>query len=133
MKFTAQAQGSLSESMDITSQYTKAEAYVGSGLEVSDVALNYRNGEGQVQSYALYQNEPNPFKGQTVISFNIPESTNATLKVYDVTGKVLYSQTAAYTKGMNSIKVDNLSTSGVLYYQLNADDFTATKKMIVIE
>ncbi|MBK9582579.1 MAG: T9SS type A sorting domain-containing protein [Saprospiraceae bacterium] len=37
----------------------------------------------------MFQNEPNPFKGMTTVSFEMPEAATATLSVYDVTGKVV--------------------------------------------
>jgi hypothetical protein len=40
-----------------------------------------------------------------------------------------------YDRGANVVTIDKaeVGTSGVLYYQLESGDFTATKKMIVIE
>ena len=125
----------MSNAISINSSRTAAEAYVGEGLEVNNVNVSFRNNEGTeiANTYALYQNQPNPFKGVTNISFNLPEAANATLSVYDVTGKVIYRTSADYAKGLNTVRVENLSASGVLYYQLDSNDFTATKKMIIIE
>jgi hypothetical protein len=83
----------------------------------------------------LFQNEPNPFKGQTVVSFNLVEATQATLTVFDVTGKVITNQNIAGVRGYNSVTLsaNQLGTSGVLYYTLESGEFTATKKMIIIE
>jgi hypothetical protein len=135
ISFEAMENVTIKEAININSRYTASEAYVGTGLEVREVKLGYRTEEGteMVSSYDLYQNEPNPFRGSTVISFNLPEAAQASLKVYDVTGKVLYRTNGDYTKGLNSVKIQGLNASGVLYYQLNSDDYTATKKMIVIE
>ena len=60
---------------------------------------------------------------------------SATMTIYDVTGKVLKVIEGDYTKGYNqvSIKRADLKVNGVLYYQLDTEAFTATKKMIVIE
>lgn len=135
VKFVANNAANVSDVVSVNSKYTQAEAYVGAGLEVNNVEVAFRNGNDLdvANTYALFQNEPNPFRAATNISFNLPEAANATLKVYDVTGKVLYSTSANYAKGMNTVQVTNLDASGVLYYQLDSNDFTATKKMIVIE
>jgi hypothetical protein len=55
--------------------------------------------------------------------------------VFDVTGKVVKQLTSEYAKGINTIVLakNELSASGVLYYTLESGDFTATKKMIIIE
>jgi hypothetical protein len=138
LEMTATQSGNLSEMISVGSSITRAEAYVGEGLEVVNVDLGIRT-EGEVSivsGYDLYQNEPNPFKGITQIGFSLPSAASASLTVYDVTGKVIKSVTADYAKGHNTIELtrrDLGASAGVLYYQLESGDFTATKKMIVIE
>ncbi|WP_235299088.1 T9SS type A sorting domain-containing protein [Portibacter marinus] len=132
LKFAATTAGTLSDMINVTSTKTAAEAYVGSSLEVQNVDASFRTNETEA-GYVLYQNEPNPFKGSTVIKYNLPEAANATLKVFDVTGKVLYNQQLSGEKGANRVTVKGLNATGVMYYQLDSDEFTATKKMIVIE
>jgi hypothetical protein len=124
---------SISDVMTVNSRVTDAEAY-NSADQVHDVSLNFTNGKVET-GFALYQNEPNPFKETTQVGFNLPESMSATLTIYDVTGKVLKVVEGDYTKGYNqvSIKRADLKVNGVLYYQLDTEAFTATKKMIVIE
>ncbi|MFZ1526487.1 MAG: T9SS type A sorting domain-containing protein, partial [Saprospiraceae bacterium] len=84
---------------------------------------------------SLMQNEPNPFKGQTTVSFMMPDAAAATLSVYDVTGKVVSVRNINANKGLNSevFTREQLGASGVMYYTLKSGDFTATKKMIIIE
>ena len=67
--------------------------------------------------------------------FWLPESSQATLRVYDETGKVLVVKTGAYNKGYNAIELTKteLGVSGVLYYRLETPTHSATKKMVVIE
>jgi hypothetical protein len=124
---------SLSDALTVNSRITDAEAY-NSADQVHDVSLNFTNGLVET-GFALYQNEPNPFREVTQVSFNLPEAMSATLTVYDVTGKVLKVVEGDYVKGHNrvSLKKADLQVTGVLYYQLDTEAFTATKKMIVIE
>jgi hypothetical protein len=70
-----------------------------------------------------------------VISFNLPKAAAATLTISDVTGRVLKSIRADYAKGFNQVtlKSGDLNATGVLYYTLEADEFTATKKMVIVE
>jgi hypothetical protein len=84
---------------------------------------------------SLYQNEPNPFKESTVISFELAKPEFVKLRILDLTGKLIYTSNGNYEKGFNSINVNNtqIGTSGVYYYQIEAGEFTATKKMILIE
>jgi len=83
----------------------------------------------------LYQNEPNPFLGATKISFYMPKAAKATLSIFDVSGKLVATRNIDAVKGTNTetFTREQLQTSGVLYYTLESGDFTATKKMIIIE
>jgi hypothetical protein len=83
----------------------------------------------------LFQNEPNPFRSQTTVSYYLPEEASAVITVYDVTGRVITVRKADAVKGLNSeiFTKEQIGVSGVLYYKLESGDFTATKKMIVIE
>jgi hypothetical protein len=122
----------VSEMIGLSSEVTRAESY-NNDLKVGNVSLSVRT--APVTSIELFQNEPNPFKGQTTVTFNMPEAAAATMSVYDVTGKVLMVRNIAATKGMNSevFTREQLGVSGVLYYTLVSGDFTAIKKMIIIE
>ena len=132
--FKATTTGQLSELISVNSDLVAAEAYTNAG-DVLDVALNFNASEAVSASFELYQNTPNPFTGETVIGFNLPEAGTATLRVLDVQGKVLLQQKGDFVKGANQISINSksLSATGVLYYQLESADNVATKKMIVIE
>ncbi len=126
----------VSEVFTINSKYTIAEAY--STTEQMGVALAFNTENGNVlvaEPFELYQNQPNPFNNSTVISFNLPEAGIATLSVYDVTGKVIKMNTAQYAKGFNQVQImrDELSVGGMLYYQLETANNTATRKMIIVD
>ncbi len=86
------------------------------------------------EAFALYQNVPNPFRVETTISFYLPQATAATMTVYDVTGKVLRVVQGDYAKGLSSVTIrhQELNATGVLYYQLDTEKYTATRKMVVL-
>jgi hypothetical protein len=135
--FTATENGQLSESISIGSAITPAEAYRGSGLSVENVSIEFRTDNGSVSAreYVLYQNEPNPFASSTVIGFELPVASEATISVYDVTGKVIKVVRGEYAKGYNEVSLERkeLNSAGVLYYQLESGKYIATKKMILID
>ena len=122
----------MSEILSLNSGVTKAESYNGD-LKVGGIELAVRT--APVASIELYQNEPNPFKGQTTVSFMMPEAGAATLTVYDMTGKQVVVRNISAVKGLNSevFTKDQIGVSGVMYYTLESGDFTATKKMIIVE
>jgi hypothetical protein len=85
--------------------------------------------------YSLNQNYPNPFNPSTTIRFDIPKSSFVTLKVYDITGKVvdvLVNENLKAGVKEVSFNASHLS-SGVYFYKITADGFQATKKMILVK
>jgi hypothetical protein len=132
--FRAQKSGLLSEMLGMSSRVTRAEAYsLSDGL--MDVALRFSGAGGQTVSgvgFELYQNQPNPFVNKTLIGFHLPEAAEATLTVFDETGRLLFSQKGQFAKGRNAISVDRalLSASGLMYYRLETATDSDTKKMI---
>ncbi len=121
----------LSKMITINSNLTSAQAYDEKD-NVLEPVMFVRTDKGIVESgvFELYQNEPNPFSKETVVSYRLPESGAVKLTVYDVTGKVLRVYEMKGQKGLNhqQISKGDLNATGVLYYQLDAADHTATKK-----
>ncbi len=87
------------------------------------------------QGYGLEQNRPNPFAEETSIGFVLPSSMEATITVYDVTGRIIRSIEGDFQKGYNQVQFrkTDLGVSGILYYRLNAGVFAKTRKMVLID
>ncbi len=136
LSFTANGAAQVSEILDLNSQSTRAEAY-GADASILDVNLTFNtlNGEVEGGAFELFQNQPNPFKGETTISFNLPTASNATITVMDISGRVLKSFNGDFAKGYNEIKVNRneLEGTGVLYYQVDTPSNSASMKMILID
>ena len=94
------------------------------------------NGNTEIVSeYKLKQNYPNPFNPTTKIEFSVPENGNVTVKVYDLSGKLVKTLMNNYVmSGSHSVDFngDGLS-SGIYLYELKAEGFTETKKMMLIK
>ena len=132
LTFNATSTGLLSELITVSSDLTAAEAYNTDG-ELLDVTIEFAAADVAV-GFALGQNIPNPFSGETVVGFNLPTAGAATLTVMDVQGKVLKEIRGDYAKGYNQVTLQAKElTPGVLYYQLESADQVATKKMIIID
>ena len=85
--------------------------------------------------FALEQNYPNPFNPSTMISYSIPQSSFVTLKVYDIIGNevaTLVNQNQQAGKYDIRFNASNLS-NGVYLYSIKTDNFTSTKKMILMK
>ncbi len=132
--FRAMKNGNLEDQFNLNSQITRAEAY-DNLLNAKEISLSVIRDNKSKESglFELYQNTPNPFNKETMIHFVLPESLTAQLSIYDLTGKVVWTEELIGKKGWNSIKLkrETLSLPGVYYYQLNAGDYTSAKRMVV--
>lgn len=135
LKFKALSTGTLSNTLLINSNITKAEAY-DAQLNEMEIGLGFRTSNGTANSsFVLYQNQPNPFSEQTRIGFDMPRASNATLSVYDLNSKLVYRVVLNAVKGYNSVEINHsqLGVTGVLYYQLDAVGYSQTRRMVVIK
>jgi len=116
------------------------------GWIISDYGLIYKTVSGGIvnisneesanpREYCLYQNFPNPFNSETVISFDIPAASRIKISVFDIAGNeidVLADENAgpgSYSKTWNA----GMHSSGIYYYRITAGNFTDTKKMALIK
>ena len=99
------------------------------------VTTGVNNLEKVPDAYALEQNYPNPFNPVTIIKFSVPQYSHVTLKVFDVLG----NEVATLVNGMKQAGNYAVSfngkglASGVYVYQLKANKFTATKKLVLLK
>ena len=92
---------------------------------------------------ALLANYPNPFNPETWIPYQLAAPADVTLTIYAADGQVVRTLTlghqsagmyqtrnrAAYWDGRNAL--GEPVASGLYFYTLTADDFTATRKMLI--
>ena len=88
----------------------------------------------------LMQNSPNPFNPSTAIKFYIPNTTNVTIKIFNIIGEeittLINNQTIAgyhivYWDGRDSYGRN--AASGVYLYRLTAGNFSETRKMNLLK
>ncbi|MBK6929473.1 MAG: HYR domain-containing protein [Saprospirales bacterium] len=138
--FRATAGGVLSRMLQVSGRITKAEAYSLDGGRQS-VALRFNGAGGPVVTglgFELYQNQPNPWISSTQIGFHLPQAATVTLRVYDETGRTVYTQCGDFAKGYNAFTLDRakasvLNATGVLYYKVETATDSAVKKMIQVK
>ena len=86
-----------------------------------------------VDGYLLGQNYPNPFNGKTYISFEIPNNTYVSLKVYNMLGtEIIELAGKEYSQGRHTVEFDTKNLpKGIYFYTIRAENFAASQKMIV--
>jgi hypothetical protein len=90
--------------------------------------------------FRLSQNYPNPFNPSTEIYFSLPKSCSVSLDVYNTLGqKIATLINGPLPAGEHSALWNGTCTggqcvaSGVYFYRLLAEDFSDTKKMVVMK
>jgi hypothetical protein len=122
--------GNLSDLLQVNSAKTRAEAYDQAG-NLHDVALRYTSDALEARA-SLSQNQPNPFSGETLIGFYLPEGGQAMLTLTDLQGRVLQVIRGEYSHGYHEIMVDGKHLpKGVIQYTLTCGEFTATRRMVL--
>ncbi len=124
------------------------------GYAVGRTVYKYTRPATQVAAHAhetpgafeLAQNYPNPISARglanagTTIHFNLRQRSTVTIKVFDVIGREITQLLhEAREAGEHVARWDaadregNAVRPGIYFYSVRADDFTATRKMIVME
>jgi len=93
----------------------------------------------------LLQNYPNPFNPETWIPFQLAKKTEVSIRIYNAAGSLLRTisvgdmpagvyaskDKAVYWDGCNSM--GEKVSSGLYFYQLEAGDYKATKRMLILK
>lgn len=98
---------------------------------ITDISIN----NNSALKYELYQNYPNPFNNVTRIKFNLPLNTYVRLCIYDINGKLLTILVDRYLKaGVYQYNFDaGQLASGVYFYRVETENFSDSKKMLLIK
>jgi hypothetical protein len=85
--------------------------------------------------FALYPGMPNPFRGGTVLRFELPVASEASLEVYDVAGRRVAEplKPKRLLAGRHSVTFRGEGLrSGVYFCRLKAGRFEQTQKIVLI-
>ncbi|MFZ0453665.1 MAG: arylsulfotransferase family protein [Ignavibacteriaceae bacterium] len=87
-----------------------------------------------VKRYALYQNYPNPFNPATNIKYEIPKPGLVTIDIFNILGQKVKTLLNKYQNaGRYSIRFDASDLpSGIYFYRLKVNQFTAVKKLVLL-
>ena len=130
-------QGTVTFTVDVVEK--DGENYVLSG-EISD---SVSGGSSGAASSVTAQNYPNPFNPDTWIPFAIDRDCAVTIRIYDITGKLIRTldlghldagvyidkERAAYWDGLNS--AGEPVASNIYFYTFSAGSYRTTRKMVI--
>ena len=94
---------------------------------------------------ALAQNFPNPFNPETWIPYELAQSCDVKMVIYDIQGRLvrtldlgqreigqyIQQEQAAHWNGRND--AGEAVSSGIYFYQIQAGDFQAVRKMVIMK
>ena len=91
-------------------------------------------------SFNLSQNYPNPFNPMTTIEFELPRRSQVSIDIFNILGqKITGLVDKQYPAGSHSVVWDGVSSegkrvsTGIYFYRLKTDDFTAIRKMLLLK
>jgi hypothetical protein len=103
---------------------------------LSEMVTDVEDNHNQLPStFALAQNYPNPFNPSTTITYELPRSSHVSLCVYNTLGQLINVLVdESKPAGVFSGQFDAATLpSGVYFYRLQAEEFTQTKKLVIVK
>ena len=130
------------------------EAWIAHARLEDDGSLAFKQGIGNLEDLlgllipeetVLLANYPNPFNPETWIPYQLAESAEVTLTIYDMNGQVVrrlalgHQAAGMYRSRSRAVYWDGRNhlgesvASGLYFYTLTAEEFTATRKMLILK
>ncbi|MFT6782843.1 MAG: putative repeat protein (TIGR01451 family) [Saprospiraceae bacterium] len=112
-----------------------SELYMNDDLEVVEMSIEKRDGYEDIVSFSVAQNNPNPWSTHTQIDVFMKQASDVTVKVFDVTGRIVHNNTQSLIVGKNTIELDNekVNKAGVYFYEISTNTQSAQYKMIKLK
>ena len=95
---------------------------------------------GNPAIYELHNNYPNPFNPETNIQFTLPQPSNVKIDVYNIAGELITSlANNDFNIGTHSVKWNgkdnsgNSVSSGIYLYRMTANDFSESRRMLLLK
>ena len=130
------------------------EAWIAQARLEDDGSLAFKQGIANLENLlaslipeetALLHNYPNPFNPETWIPYQLAESAEVTLTIYDINGQLVrrlavgHQAAGMYKSRSRAIYWDGQNrlgepvASGLYFYTLTTGDFTATRRMLILK
>lgn len=108
----------------------------GWGIRINNgVTGNQQVGNTVPAKFSLYQNYPNPFNPATTIKYDIANSSDVKIALYDILGREVQILVEQFLNaGTYEVNLDASNiASGTYFYKIKAGSFTDIKKLVIIK
>jgi hypothetical protein len=120
----------------VTGVYVKDDSTTIVNVALRPMSVPIANNESKVpERFALYQNYPNPFNPATTINYKLRMTNYVRLMVYDISGREIAGLVNEKQEpGSYKVMWDgSIYASGIYIYKLETENFSETKKMILLK
>jgi len=130
LEFKVVKSGLISNMISLDSDSDLPIAHINNSSMIASVDLVFEDVNHSQNRHI--QNEPNPFRDETVISFALDNPQEVNVTVYDVNGAEILIITSTAKAGLNEMMIDlkEIKSTGVLLYHIESGEYSETRKMI---
>ena len=128
-----------STSLNLNYRLNESDPFENINVVITNSSLGINN-DLTPEVFALHQNYPNPFNPTTQIKYDIAEDSFVSITIYDVMGRNIRTlMNVNQTAGYHSIQWDAKNdmgegvSAGMYIYVIQAGEFRATKKMVLLK
>jgi xylan 1,4-beta-xylosidase len=99
------------------------------------ISVDVKSPKNLPSEFRLSQSYPNPFNSTTRINYSVPKNSYITLKVYNLLGEEVTTLFEGFKQLGNYTAMFDASglSSGMYFYRMTAENFTDTKKTILLK
>jgi hypothetical protein len=134
LTFRAQADGKISDFLYLSNEITPSAAYHQD--QRMEIDLQFKPQNTADTDFEVFQNQPNPMETNTRIGVVTPREMSVILKIFDLTGHLLYTQQGQFEKGYHAFTLNRSdlpeNATGILMYKIETDAGSITRKMMVL-
>lgn len=130
LKARAKSNGYLQNNFSISSDITEAEMYnMDNEIFIPKLVI-----EDKFSPILSFSADPNPWKDESTITFYLSHSGIATVDIYDLNGRVIFTKRESFNIGTNVICIHSTDfpERGILFYSIKTGDSVISNKMIVM-
>ena len=122
---------SIPDDQDIVPEWDGLHCFT---IEYDETDVAGDNSESLPDEFELRQNYPNPFNPTTEISFALAERSSYSLTIFNALGREVSKFAGESGPGEVTVRWDGGDhAAGVYIYRLQAGDYTAVRKMVLLK